>query len=203
LKHHDHGVVFITVALFSIPISAFYPFTPPHLQALGLKHTSAWMSLGQITEIIAMFGLAGLFSKWRLKWILAMGLFFGVVRYALCALNQKAWLLTGITLHGFSFTLVFVTAQIYLNERIDTAWRARAQALMSLMSGGAGNLIGYISSGFWFQACGGPHNTRWPIFWSGLAAVAACVFVFFLLAYHGQGTGFRKKSGDESSRASS
>src|ERR1041385_3219308 len=44
LRHHDHRVVFLTAALFSIPLAAFYPFTPPQMQHLGLEHTSAWMS---------------------------------------------------------------------------------------------------------------------------------------------------------------
>ena len=89
LKNHDHRVVFITVALFSIPLAAFYPFTPLHLQALGFKHVSAWMTLGQTTEFIAMFSLAGLFLRWRLKWIFAAGLGFGVLRFALCALERQ------------------------------------------------------------------------------------------------------------------
>jgi len=55
LKNPDHRVVFITVALFSIPLAAFYPFTPLHLQALGFKHVSAWMTLAQTTELVAMF----------------------------------------------------------------------------------------------------------------------------------------------------
>src|SRR6185295_16213173 len=54
LKNPDHRVVFFTVALFAIPLAAFYPYTPPHLRELGLQHTSAWMTLGQVTEIIAM-----------------------------------------------------------------------------------------------------------------------------------------------------
>src|SRR6266576_3826076 len=28
LKQHDHRVVFLTAGLFSIPLAAFYPFTP-------------------------------------------------------------------------------------------------------------------------------------------------------------------------------
>src|ERR1043166_8425773 len=52
LKHHDHRVVFLTAALYSIPLAAFYPFTPPQLQQLGFQRTSAWMTLGQITEIV-------------------------------------------------------------------------------------------------------------------------------------------------------
>lgn len=187
LKNPDHRVVFITVALFAIPIAGFYPYTPPHLLEVGLTHTSAWISLGQITEIIAMFMLGGLLLKWRLKWIIACGLGFGVLRFALSAINGKAWLLAGVVLHGCSFTFVFITAQIYLDQRVDAAWRARAQALMALMSGGVGNLIGYLGTGWWFAACARQTGTQWSLFWGGLAAVVAAVLIYFLFAYHGRG----------------
>ena len=187
LKNPDHRVVFITVALFAIPLCGFYPFTPPHLRELGFRHISAWMTLGQVTEIICMFMLGGLLLKWRLKWIFACGLGLGVVRFALSALDTKAGLLAGVTLHGASFTLVFITAQIYLDQRVDAAWRARAQALMSLVNGGVGNLIGYLGTGWWFAASTHHNVTRWPIFWAGLAAAVAVVLVYFLVAYHGIG----------------
>ena len=194
LKHPDHRVVFITVALFAIPISGFYPFTPPHLRELGLERTSAWMTLGQVTEIIAMFMLGGLLLRWRLKWIFAAGLAFGVLRFALSAINGKAWLLAGVVLHGCSFTLVFITAQIYLDQRVEVAWRARGQALMALMSGGVGNLIGYLSTGWWFTTCATTAGTRWPIFWSGLSVTVAAVLVYFLAAYRGVGSGWTQTS---------
>lgn len=187
LKNRDHRVVFITAALLNIPLAALFPFTPPHLQQLGFQHTSAWMSLGQVTELVAMFTLAGLFMRWRLKWIFAAGLGFGLLRFSLCALNTKTWLLIGVSLHGVCYTLYFITAQIYLDERINAAWRARAQALFSLMTSGVGNLIGYLGTGWWFTACTSPGGTRWPLFWGGLAAMVAVVMIYFLVAYRGIG----------------
>jgi len=192
LRNRDHRVVFITTALFAIPLAGFYPFTPPHLRDLGLTHTSAWMSLGQITEIIAMFALGALLLHWRLKWIFACGLAFGVVRFALCALDTRTGLIAGVVLHGCSFTLVLITAQIYLDQRVDPAWRARGQALMSLMNGGVGNLAGYLGTGWWFAACTRETRTRWPVFWMGLSAAVALVLVFFLLTYRGRGAGGEK-----------
>ena len=183
LKNRDHRVVFVTMALFSIPLAAFYPYAPTHMRDLGLTRTSAWMSLGQVSEIVAMFSLGALILRWRLKWIFLCGLGFGVLRFALSALNTKAWLLLGVAMHGASFTLVFITAQIYLDQRVDAAWRARAQALMTLMSSGVGNLIGYLGAGGWFAVCAGTHGTSWPLFWGGLAAVVAAVMVYFL-TYH-------------------
>ena len=94
------------------------------------------MSLAQVTEIVAMFSLGWLLLNWRLKWIFAAGLGFGVLRFALSGLDTNASLLLGITLHGASFVLVFITAQIYLNQRIDPAWRTRAQALLTLLNSG-------------------------------------------------------------------
>ncbi len=190
LKNRDHRVVFAACALFIIPVSSFYPYAPPHLRALGLRHTSAWMTLGQVTEIIALFSLGTLLLKWRLKWVIACGLGFGVLRFALSALNAREWLLAGVLLHGFSFTLVFVTAQIYLEQRVDATWRTRAQALLTLMTSGIGNLLGYLGTGWWFTACTGPADTRWPLFWGALAAMVGMVMAYFLTAYHGQGSGF-------------
>jgi nucleoside transporter len=186
LRHHDHQVVFITAALFSIPIAAFYPFAPAHLRQIGFERTSAWMTLGQVTEIVSMFALASLFARWRLKWIFCSGLACGVFRFALSALDTPGWLLLGVSLHGFSFALFFITAQIYLNERVPAEWRARAQGLMWLMNAGIGNGLGYLGSGFWFAACTHAGVTRWPMYWSGLSAAAALVLGYFLFAYHGQ-----------------
>jgi MFS family permease len=187
LKNPDHRVVFVTAALFNIPVAALFPFTPPHLQQLGFARTSAWLSLGQTTEILAMFLLAVLFARWRVKWILAVGLGVTFVRYLLCAMNTKHALLAGITLHGCGFTLVMITAQIYLDERIDPAWRARAQSLYALMTFGVGNLLGYLGTGWWFQACAGSAGPRWPQFWGGLAVVVGLVAGYFLTAYRGVG----------------
>jgi MFS family permease len=163
-----------------------FPFTPPNLEQLGFQHTSAWMSLGQVSEIIAMFALAGMFARWRLKWIFAAGLGFGLLRFGLCALNTKAWLLLGLSLHGFSYAFYFITAQIYLDERVDASWRARAQALFSLMTSGVGNLIGYLGTGWWFVVCAKSGGTPWPRFWGGLAVSVAVVGIYFLTAYRGK-----------------
>src|ERR1017187_5393816 len=145
------------------------------------------MSLGQVSEIVAMFSLGALLLRWRLKWILVCGLGLGVLRFALSAVNGRAGLLAGIALHGASFVLVFITAQIYVDQRVDPAWRARAQALLFFMSSGVGNLIGYLGSGWWFAACARPTGTQWPLFWGGLAAAVAAVLVYFLTAYRGRG----------------
>jgi hypothetical protein len=198
LKNPDHRVVFITAALVCIPLAGFYPYAPPHLRQLGMVHTTAWMTLGQVTEVVAMFSLGALLLRWRVKWILAAGLAFGVLRFALSAMNGKGWVLAGVLLHGASYTLVTTTAQIYLDQRVAATWRARAQALLALMNSGFGNMLGYLGTGWWFSVCTRPAGTEWPLFWGGLSVVVAVVMVYFLIAYHGIGSGFlRAKESSE------
>lgn len=186
LNHRDHRVVFIIAALANIPIAAFYPYAPLHLEALGFRHTSAWMSLGQVTEIVAMFTLGALLTKWRLKWVFVLGLSLGVLRFAFSAADSKVGLLAGVTLHGASYAFIYITAQIYVDQRIAPAWRARAQALLALAGSGVGNLLGYLGTGWWFAMCARSHGSPWPVFWGGLSLGMALVLGYFLTVYRGQ-----------------
>ncbi len=198
LRIPDHRVVFLTAALVTIPLAAFYPFAPSHLRDLGFSHTSAWMALAQVTEVIAMFGLGTMLANIRLKWVLATGLGFAVLRFVLLASGTKAAVLVGVSLHGFAFTLFFVAVPIYLNEHIEAGWRTRAQALLSLMTQGIGGLTGYLGSGLWLEVCqrqDGSGTTSWPLFWGGLATIVAAVYGYFLIAYHERPSGAPAISG--------
>ena len=55
------------------------------------------------------------------------------------------------------------------------------------MSGGFGNLAGYLGTGWWRSACMTNGVTHWSRFWWGMTAVAAGVLVWFALSYRGQG----------------
>ncbi len=186
LKDRDTRVIFITTTLFNIPIAAFYPYAPTHLHDLGLQNTSAWMCLAQVSEIIGMFSLGWLLLNWRLKWIILCGLCIGVARFGFSAFNSKSGLLLGIGLHGASFALVFITATIYINQRVEAAWRTRAQALLALMNGGVGNLIGYLGTGWWFNECTRAGETRWTNYWGLLTAIVVAILIYFAVAYWGQ-----------------
>lgn len=188
LRHRDHRVVFVTAALYCVPLAAFYPYTALHLRELGISQVAAVMSLAQVTEIATMLLLARVMSRVRLKWVFAAGIAICVLRYLMNAIGGLWWLLLGTFLHGFAFTLYFITTQIYLEQRIESRWRARAQALLALLMAGVGNLVGYLGGGWWANRCGlAIGSMDWCRFWSGQAAVAAVVLLFFMLAYRGRG----------------
>jgi MFS family permease len=186
LRDSDHRGVFLTAALLTIPLAAFYPYTPPHLQDLGFSKPSGWMALAQTTEVVAMFMVGALLARWRLKWVLSAGLACAFSRYIACALDEPIWLLIGISLHGATYTLFFTTAQIYVNERMDPAWRVRAQALLTFMVGGVGHLIGYLACGWWYRLNTTDAGTNWTRFWGVLALAIGVVAVNFLMTYKGR-----------------
>jgi hypothetical protein len=109
-----------------------------------------------------------------------------VARFALSALNGKTGLLLGIGLHGASFVFVFISATIYINDRVDPAWRTRAQALLTLMNGGVGNLIGYVGTGWWFDACTHAARTQWTAYWGLLSLMVVVIGLYFITAYRGR-----------------
>lgn len=189
LRNRDHRVVFVTAALFNVSLAALYPYTPPHLRELGFQALSAWMSLAQVTEILALLLLARLLARWRLKWTLAMGLLVAALRLGLCAWDRTGPVLVGVALHGAAFACVMITAQVYVAERIGAAWQARAQALLTLMTLGLGSLAGYLGCGLWYAVCRKSAGVDWTWFWGGLAVWTAGVLVYFLRAYQGIGPG--------------
>jgi hypothetical protein len=186
LVHRDHRVVFLTAALYCVPLAAFYPYTSRQLHDLGVQHISAVISLGQTTEVLVMLLLAGVMARFRLKWVFMSGIAICVVRYSFNTFNTLPSVMFGTFLHGFAYTLYFITTQIYLEERIDPKWRVRAQALLAMLMGGVGNLIGYLGGGWWFAACTDNKITNWSRFWWGETALTAAVCVFFAVAYRGR-----------------
>jgi MFS family permease len=183
LKNPAHRSVFLTSGLYSIPLAAFYPFTALQLSELGFQNVSAAMSLGQVTEAIAMYALSPLLRRFELRSLFLASLAIGIARYGLLAGNQLLCLLLGIFLHGVCFTLFFIPAQIYIEHYIDRSMRFRAQALMTLLISGFGNFFGYLGCGWLRTFCSEAGQTRWLHYWMLLAGAVALVAVYFLRSY--------------------
>jgi MFS family permease len=188
LRHPDHRVVFVGAALFNVPLAAFYQETPLHLHDIGLTRLEvpAAMSLGQVMEVVGLFSLAWLLARVRLKWLFLSGIAFGALRYGLFIFNTLPAICSGIFMHGLCFTLFFMSAQIYLEQRIAPAMRARAQALLSLMMSGIGNLFGYLLCGAWRTYCTQAETTDWPRYWLGLTLVIVAIMAWFAASYRGK-----------------
>ncbi|MEP2776603.1 MAG: MFS transporter [Luteolibacter sp.] len=189
-KNRDHAVLFTVTGLFSIPLAAFYMYSPELLEILGDKTPTATMTIAQWTEVAAMISLGFLMGKCRLKTLLMWGLGLSALRFSMSGFagltGAIGWHISGIALHGVCYTFYFVTAQVYLDQRIEPTKRGQAQGLLALMSSGLGALAGSFFCGWLRTACVDEHGNGWQTFWWILAGIIAACWVAIGILYRGK-----------------
>jgi nucleoside transporter len=190
LRDRNQGTYFLTAFLFTIPLTAFYMHTPRHLESRGVERVAAWMSTGPISEIIALMLLGVVLVRWRLKTLLLLAITCGIVRYGLFAMggvmSSTTLLLAGVALHGICWTFFFESGRVFIDNRVEPGMRAQAQALLSLMSGGLGMVLGTLLVDQMYKrlvvAEGGP---GWSAYWWILTGMCALAWLVFMIGYRG------------------
>jgi len=120
------------------------------------------------------------------KWIVLCGLGFGVLRFALSALNTKAWLLLGVGLHGASFTLVCITGANLSGPARGKRLARPGAGVDDVHEQRRGQPHWLPGTGGWFALCAKSSGESRPLFWGGLSAAVVVVMMYFL-TYHGRG----------------
>jgi hypothetical protein len=52
-----------------------------------------------------------------------------------------------------------------------------------MLTGGFGNLVGYLLTGLWMRACETDGQVDWTAYWLGLNALVLVVTVYFAVGY--------------------
>ena len=191
LKQRDQGVFFVVTALFSIPLAAFYMYGPEFLKVLGDPHPTGTMTTAQALEVASMFLIGPVMTRYRVKTVLLWALGLSVLRFAMSAhagvTGSISWHIAGIALHGVCYTFYFITAQVFLDRRVDPGMKGQAQGLLAMVSGGAGPLLGALFCGWLRQQCVTADGHGWSSFWTILAVMIAGCWMIFALCYRGRG----------------
>lgn len=204
LRDRDTAVYFLTAFLFSIPLAAYYPYSSKYLKVLGVENVATMLSIGQSSEIIAMLLMGWAFRKFRLKWIFLLALGTGLLRYLFYTLTtwsempdagQISWMLVGIFMHGFCWTLFFEAGRLFVDRRVDSSIRSQAQALITVWTGGIATIVGVFFSGWLFRWCVESEGPGWMGFWLIQSALCFLFAVVFVLGYQGK-VSWQKKEGD-------
>lgn len=189
LKQRDHLVFFVVTALFSIPLAAFYMYGAEMFRWLGDKRPTATMTIAQVSELVAMLCVGALMTRYRIKTILLWAMGLSVLRYGMSAWAGHAWAwewhLMGVALHGVCYTLYFITAQVFLDRRVDAGMRGQAQGLLAFVSGGLGPCVGAWVCGALRSALVDETGAGWMDFWGILTAMIAVCFIGFAVFYRG------------------
>ena len=186
-------VLLLCIGLIRIPSSYYYSFVNPFLNETGVANAAGKMSAGQITEILMIVILPTLLLRVRLKYIIFTGLMIWGGRYLCFAYGSLAqeWIFfIGIAVHGTAYAFATLTTQIYLDRRVPPELRASAQGFFTLLTQGAGALLGAFIAGETVSRLVLPDGSRdWHSIWLVPATIGIATAILFLLLFRNKKTG--------------
>lgn len=186
LRQKEMRVLLLASALLTMPITSFYMHTPEHLRDLGDARSTFTMSFGQWSEVAAMAITGWLMARYRMKFLLLIGLVCCVLRFVAFAYagytGAMVGMWFGIAIHGVCYTLFFLTSQIFLDLRVDPAMRGQMQGLLGLLTNGVGALLGTILLHV-LHAWTVAKNGDWGMYWLVLTIFTVLCLVWFARSF--------------------
>jgi nucleoside transporter len=191
-RDRSFAVFVLASFLICVPLQFYYAFTNLFLNEIGIHNAAGKMTGGQMSELICMLLIPWFFRRLGVKYMLIAGMSAWAIRYALFAWGNGGagmWMLWGgIVLHGICYDFFFVTGQIYVDRKAPLALRAAAQGLITLITYGAGMLLGSWLSGavvdHFTITSGGVVTHNWHSIWLVSAACSVAVLIFFFFTFY-------------------
>ena len=188
LKDRNFLVFFISSVLICIPLAFYYQNISPFLTEYQVENSTAWASLGQISEVAFMLLLPFFFKKFGFKKTILFGMLAWAIRYVLFAYGNNGdlffMIITGIALHGICYDFFFVSGQIYTDSKAGEKVKSAAQGLITLATYGVGMLVGFWIAGQVVDKnllSDGSH--AWQDIWIFPAVFAVVVMVIFAVLF--------------------
>jgi len=178
--------------LICVPLQFYYAFTNLFLNEVGVKNAAGKMTGGQMSELFCMLLIPWFFRRLGVKYMLIAGMLAWTLRYLFFAYGNSGsgmWMLwLGILLHGICYDFFFVTGQIYVDRKAPLALRAAAQGMITLITYGAGMLLGSWLSGYVVDLYAhtdaqGTVTHAWRSIWMVSAGCSAAVLLLFFFTF--------------------
>jgi nucleoside transporter len=191
-RERSFAVFALASFLICIPLQFYYAFTNLFLNETGVRDAAGKMTGGQMSELFCMLLIPWFFCRLGVKYMLIAAMLAWTLRYAFFAYGNSGsgmWMLwSGILLHGICYDFFFVTGQIYVDQRAPLALRAAAQGMITLITYGAGMLLGSWLSGrivdlYAMTTASGAVTHSWRSIWLVSAACSTAVLLLFVVSF--------------------
>lgn len=184
--------VFMVTCFFGTMLSMLYDqYGPLYFNSTGLERTAAYMSIGQVSEIVVM-SLVPLFClRFSLKTLMTLGLLSLVARYGLLLTNTYVphiyFAVIAIAFGGFIMSFYVVVSQMIMDMLAEKSIQAQAQSLMMFISMGLGSLVGSSTMGYILNVfvTDVTNVEQWRIFWLMPVIVSVLTVLPFVFGFKG------------------
>ena len=186
MKDRSFAVFIVASLVLCIPLSFYFQSTNGFLKEMGVANSEGVMTLGQVSEIVFLLTIPFCFRRIGVKWMLAVGMLFWVLRYVLFAVggpDAHALLFLGVIFHGICYDFFFFTGQLYVDQRAPNDIRSSAQGFIAFVTLGVGMFVGGLLNGVWTEMQTVDGTIDWPAVWYFPAIMSAVVLVVFVLMF--------------------
>ena len=166
MRDRSFAILMICSGLIGIMLAFYFACENPFLEHIGIppKQTGAYMTIGQIAEIVMMLLVPVAVRTLGIKWTMIIGASAWALRFLLSMFGQPQWLMiASIGLHGFCFGFFFVPAQMYVDKAAGDDFKASAQSFFVFVCYGMGAILGSVLAGYVREYAG----ANWSLVWAG------------------------------------
>ena len=184
-------IMMIAILILMVPKTAYSAYIPVFLNALGFDNAASMMQIGVAMEVLFVFFIPFFLTRFGFKITLMLGMISWAIRSVLfseAALSGSyAMVIIGLVLQGVCWDFFFTVADIYADKKAGDNIKSQAQSLRFIASNGVGLFFASSVCGYIFNNnvtdTGAQGLAQWETFWLFPAAIAAGVFVVFLLCF--------------------
>ena len=184
-------IMMLSILVLMVPKTAYSAYIPVFLKAIGFDNAASMMQIGVAMEVLFVFLIPFFLLKFGFKVTLMTGMICWAIRSALFAeaavSGNTMLVIIGLVLQGICWDFFFSVADIYADKKAGENIKAQAQSLRFIASNGVGLFFASSVCGYIFNNnvtdTGAQGLAQWETFWLFPAAIAAGVFVVFLLCF--------------------
>ena len=133
---------------FANPFLQSFEKIPAYVDAFGVRHANALISLSQLSETFCLLLIPFALRRLGIKYVMLIAMLCWVLRFGLFGLGNPGdgvWMfILSMLVYGVAFDFFNISGSLFVNKETDLSMRSSAQGLFMMMTNGFGATIGTV-----------------------------------------------------------